>query len=65
MKGLVYYDATLPISPRCNICGRKCKDGMAWVYKEGDNLLYFCGDGVDCRDEFLELNKLQDAGGEE
>lgn len=66
MKGLMYYDATLESRPwHCNICGREHDDFEAWVYKEGDTILLFCGDTVDCRDEFLELNELQDAGEEE
>lgn len=45
---------------RCNICGCKCEDGTAWVYKEGDMaMLFFCGDGAYCRDEFLELNQME------
>lgn len=62
MKGLLYFDATLPIAVWCNICGNKCKDGMAGVYKEGDTRLFFC-DGADCRDEFLELNQMRDTNG--
>ena len=43
-----------------NICGRQITDSKALAYREGDILLLFCGDTADCRDEFLELNKLQD-----
>lgn len=63
MKGLMFYDAHLSELGRyyCNICGHQITDSKAWVYREGDILLLFCGDTADCRDEFLELNKLQDA----
>lgn len=61
MKGLMFYDAAVIARPwHCNICGRKHDDFKAWVYREGDTTLLFCGDTADCRDEFLELNKLQD-----
>ncbi len=67
MKGILFYDATVAYKPwHCNMCGRKHDDFAAWVYKEGDTiLLLFCGDTTDCRDEFLELNKLQDVEEEE
>lgn len=62
MKGLMFYDARLDGQQYyCNICGRQITDSKAWVYREGDILLLFCGDTADCRDEFLELNKMQDA----
>ena len=65
MKGLMFYDARLNglngLKCYCNICGRQITDSKAWVYREGSILLLFCGDTTDCRDEFLELNKLQDA----
>ena len=61
MKGLMFYDAHLKGQHRyCNICGRQITEFKAWVYREGDIILFFCGDTADCRDEFLELNKLQD-----
>ena len=64
MKGLLFYDACLNGLDwehyHCNICGRQIADSKAWVYREGDIILLFCGDTADCRDEFLELNKLQD-----
>lgn len=62
MKGLMFYDAHLSGLGRyyCNICGHQITDSKAWVYKEGDMTLLFCGDTADCRDEFLKLNKLQD-----
>lgn len=65
MKGLMFYDAHLNRlygqKYYCNICGHQITDSKAWVYREGDIILLFCGDTADCRDEFLELNKLQDA----
>lgn len=66
MKGLMFYDANVVARPwGCNICGRKHDDFNAWVYREGDIILLFCGDTADCRDEFLELNKLQDVSEED
>jgi len=66
MKGLMFYDAHLQGQHRyCNICGRQIIEFKAWVYREGDTTLFFCGDTADCRDEFLELNKLQDVGEDE
>lgn len=68
MKGLMFYDAYLiGINAKryCNICGHQITDSKAWVYREGDIILLFCGDTVDCRDKFLELNKMQDADEEE
>ncbi len=66
MKGLMFYDAYLDGRQYyCNICGRKICESKAWVYKEGNITLFFCGDTADCRDEFLELNKLQDIEEEE
>ena len=65
MKGLLYYDNCFYGNHTCKICGAEIKDYKAWVYKEGNMKLPFCGDSADCRDEFLELNKLQDVGGEE
>lgn len=66
MKGLMFYDAHLNDfngqKYYCNICGCQITDLKAWVYREGDIILLFCGDTADCRDEFLELNKLQDVG---
>lgn len=63
MKGLIFYDAHLSELGRyyCNICGRQITNSKAWVYREGDILLLFCGDNTNCRDKFLELNKMQDA----
>ena len=64
MKGLLFYDAHINglggQHYYCNICGRQITDSKAWVYREGDIILLFCGDTADCRDEFLEFNKLQD-----
>lgn len=61
MKGLMFYDAHINWQQcHCNICGRLITDSKAWVYREGNILLLFCGDTADCRDEFLELNKMQD-----
>ena len=61
MKGLMFYDAHLNGQKcYCNICGRQICESKAWVYREGNIILFFCGDTADCRDEFLELNKLQD-----
>ena len=64
MKGLMFYDARLNglngQQYYCNICGRQIRESKAWVYREGNILLFFCGDTADCRDEFLELNKMQD-----
>lgn len=61
MKGLMFYDAhLLDMKCYCNICGRLICESKAWVYREGDITLFFCGDTADCRDEFLELNKMQD-----
>lgn len=61
MKGLMFYDANINWPHyHCNICGRQICESRAWVYREGDITLFFCGDTADCRDEFLELNKLQD-----
>lgn len=69
MKGLMFYDTTLEATITrpwyCNICGREHDDFNAWVYREGDIMLLFCGNTVDCRDEFLRLNKLQDVKEEE
>lgn len=68
MKGLMFYDAHLiglNAKRYCNICGHQITDSKAWVYREGDIILLFCGDTTDCRDEFLELNKLQDVEEEE
>lgn len=66
MKGLMFYDANINWPHYyCNICGRQITDSKAWVYREGDIILFFCGDTADCRDEFLELNKLQDVDEEE
>ena len=66
MKGLMFYDAHLVGDNHyCNICGRHIEGFKAWVYREGNILLMFCGDTADCRDEFLELNRLQDVGEEE
>lgn len=63
MKGIMFYDAYLSGPGRyyCNICGHQITDSKAWVYRDGDIILLFCGDTADCRDEFLELNKMQDA----
>lgn len=61
MKGLMFYDARLNGQEcYCNICGRQICESKAWVYREGNIILFFCGDTADCRDEFLELNKMQD-----
>lgn len=64
MKGLIFYDAHVNDLYEqhyyCNICGRQITGSKAWVYREGGITLLFCGDTADCRDEFLELNKLQD-----
>lgn len=64
MKGLMFYDGHInnlyEQKYYCNICGNQITDSKAWVYREGDTLLLFCGDTTDCRDEFLELNKIQD-----
>lgn len=64
MKGLMFYDAHLSSLDGqqyyCNICGRPICESKAWVYREGDIILLFCGDSTDCRDKFLELNKMQD-----
>ena len=66
MKGLMFYDAHLDGQQYyCNICGRQICESKAWVYREGDITLLFCGDTADCRDEFLELNKMQDADEED
>lgn len=66
MKGLMYYDAHINRQHQyCNICGRHIIGFKAWVYREGDIILIFCGDTADCRDEFLELNKLQDVEDDE
>ena len=66
MKGLMFYDAHLNGQHYyCNICGRPICESKAWVYREGDIILLFCGDTADCRDEFLELNKLQDVDEED
>lgn len=66
MKGLIFYDSRLNGQHYyCNICGRQITDSKAWVYREGDIILLFCGDTADCRDEFLELNKMQDVDEEE
>ena len=66
MRGLMYYDAHIKGDNHfCSICGHHIENFEAWVYKEGDILLLFCGDTADCRDEFLELNKLQYVGEEE
>lgn len=66
MKGLMFYDAHLKGQPYyCNICGRQIDEFKAWVYREGDIILFFCGDTADCRDKFLDLNKLQDVGEDE
>lgn len=66
MKGLMFYDAHLDEQQYyCNICGRQICESKAWVYREGDIILFFCGDTADCRDEFLELNKLQDVDEED
>lgn len=66
MRGLMFYDAHLKGQHRhCSICGHQITEFKAWVYEEGDIILFFCGDTADCRDEFLELNKLQDVGEEE
>ena len=69
MKGLMFYDTYINgLNGQqyfCNICGRQITESKVWVYKEGDITLLFCGDTADCRDEFLELNKLQDAEEEE
>lgn len=66
MKGLMFYDAHLKGQHYyCNICGRQITDFKAWIYREGNITLFFCGDTADCRDEFLELNKLQDVDEEE
>lgn len=66
MKGVMFYDAHIndlyEQKYYCNICGCQITDSTAWVYREGDITLLFCGDTADCRDEFLELNKLQDVG---
>ncbi len=57
----MFYDAHLQEQHRyCNICGRQITEFKAWVYGKGDIILFFCGDTTDCRDEFLELNRLQD-----
>ena len=65
MKGLIFYDAHVNDLYEqhyyCNICGRQITDSKAWVYREGNIILLFCGDTANCRDEFLELNKMQDA----
>ena len=64
MKGLMFYDARFNglngQKCYCNICGRQITDSKAWIYREGNIILFFCGDTADCRDEFLELNKMQD-----
>lgn len=62
MKGLMFYDAHINGlgSYYCNICGHQITGSKAWVYREGDIILLFCGDTADCRDKFLELNKMQD-----
>lgn len=66
MKGLMFYDATIVSRPwHCNMCGCIHNDFNAWAYKEGDTVLLFCGDTQRCRDEFLELNELQDVGEDE
>lgn len=66
MKGLMFYDAHLIGQHRyCNICGRQIAEFKAWVYIEDDIILFFCGDTRRCRDEFLELNSLQDVEEEE
>ena len=64
MKGLIFYDAHISglceQKYYCNICGHQITDYKAWVYREGDIILLFCGDTADCRDKFLKLNKMQD-----
>lgn len=60
MKGLMFYDAQLDGQDRyCNNCGRKITE-KAWVYRVDYIRLFFCGDTRRCRDEFLELNSLED-----
>lgn len=66
MKGLLFYNACVIGSyHRCNMCGKHINDSKAWIYREGDIILFFCGDTNRCRDEFLELNNLQDVEEEE
>lgn len=66
MKGLMFYDACIIGNfHRCNMCGKHLDDLKAWVYREGDITLFFCGNTKRCRDEFLELNSLQDVEEEE
>lgn len=66
MKGLMFYDGHLKGQHYCcNICGSQITNFKAWIYREGDITLFFCGDTQRCRDEFLELNSLQDVGEEE
>lgn len=64
MKGIMFCDAHInnlyEQKYYCNICGRQITDSKAWVYREGNIILLFCGDTANCRDEFLELNKMQD-----
>lgn len=66
MKGLMFYDAHLKyLHHHCNICGREITELKAWIYREGDIILFFCGDTHRCRDEFLELNSLRDVENDE
>jgi ribosomal protein L24E len=61
MKGLLFYNRYLDkdLIYHCNNCGNKIiPEEGAWIYKEPDCLLFFCN--ADCRDEFLELNNMQD-----
>lgn len=66
MKGLMFYDVGVEVQHyHCNICGRRIDNFKAWIYREGDIILFFCGNTLRCRDEFLELNGRQDVGEEE
>lgn len=57
MKGVAYYDSSKTVG-NCNFCGNKIDHEACWVYEEGDIWLNFCQ--IDCIENFLELNKLQD-----
>lgn len=55
----MYYKDKLYGIHNCNICGSIIKNESAWIYEEGNRFLHFCGDRPDCRDIFLEINKIE------